>query len=398
MRILVVIAHYFGQKAPGSPGPLIGSEIEPLSRIAGLNECIVALHRNFGRTSRTVGKVDLSNAAALRDRVIDIVIVTKSGNSLLAYIGIGPDHYRVEQVDDGLRIPFHAQGVIRAARGRYDFYCVIEDDLVIRDPDFFAKLAWFQEHFGPKALLAPVRYEMSASGTLARVVIDPQLNEVQRGPFRRPGQRAEIGAQWRGQTQQFALPANPHAASYFLTGAQLDCWLAQPSFLDGDTSWIGPLESAMTLSVGKVFDIYKPTAPDPFFLSIEHYGARLAIKSADSGQVYGDPPLLEIARSVVRAATANGGANGREDLAGLQQFVGLTAARKGERGRPPGLAKQVAELRARLRQIDKERAALRQRLAGMERSNSWRLTGPLRWLKTKSSVFRKGSVEGPQSP
>ena len=53
---------------------------------------------------------------------------------------------------------FECQAVLRDAIGRYDYYCFLEDDTVIRDPCFFAKLSWFTDQYGDEALLQPNRY------------------------------------------------------------------------------------------------------------------------------------------------------------------------------------------------------------------------------------------------
>ena len=108
-------------------------------------------------------------------------------------------------------------------------------------------------------------YELPATGSLAKVVVDPELPESCYAPFRRAGQREELEGVWNGRPQIFCLPSNPHAASFFLTREQMGYWIRQPTFGDSDASWIGPLESAATFSVGRVFDIYKPLRSDPGF-------------------------------------------------------------------------------------------------------------------------------------
>src|SRR5208282_2743580 len=121
-----------------------------------------------------------------------------------------------------------------------------------------------------------------------------------------------------GRSQIFHLPSNPHAGSFFLTQEQMAYWVKQPSFDDRDTSFAGPLESALTLSVGKVFDIYKSARPDPFFLEIHHFGVRYAAQATPPGLRRGEPPLLAIAQNALRAAidlnreeTSAAAANGR---------------------------------------------------------------------------------------
>lgn len=301
MRLLAVIAHYFGPRDPHSNHAVLGSYLEPLGRIAALNEAIVCLHRNFGphRNALDGGAIATPDAA----NTIDIVIVTMRDRNILSDLGLAAETYSVHYVDGApSRIPFHAQRLMKQRAEDYDFYCFMEDDLAIHDPEFFAKLAWFQAQFGPRALLAPTRVETAFTGTPAKIVIDPELGAEHTAPFRRPGQRAEIAAQWHGVKRGFALPSNPHAGAFFLTRAQLALWIAAPSFDDGDASWIGPLESAATLSVGKVFDIYKATTPDPFFLEIHHYGTAYAARHPPQGRRYGEPPLLAIAQSALRAA------------------------------------------------------------------------------------------------
>jgi archaellum component FlaC len=178
----------------------------------------------------------------------------------------------------------------------------MEDDLIIHDPAFFDKLNWFQQNFGYTSLLMPVRCEVPATGTPAKVIVDFDMEEWGYKAFRRPGQRDEIEGVWNGQRQLFSLPKNPHAGSFFLTAEQMDYWTKQPTYGDHDASWMGPIESAGTLSVGRVFDLYKPLRPDPFFLELQHFGVRYASRLPPEGRRYGDPPLLAIAQNAIRAA------------------------------------------------------------------------------------------------
>lgn len=326
MRLLVVISHYFGPRDPQSNHAVLGSYIEPLGRIAALNEAIVCLHRNFGphRNALDGGAIATPGAAPA---TIDIVIVAMRDRNVLSDLGIAPGTYSVHYVDGApSRIPFHARRLMKQRAADYHFYCFMEDDLAIHDPEFFAKLLWFQAQFGPRALLAPTRVETAFTGTPAKIVIDPELGTQHTAPFRRPGQRAEIAAQWHGAERGFALPTNPHAAAFFLTPAQLALWIADPSFDDDDASWIGPLESAATLGIGKVFDIYKATTPDPFFLEIHHYGTAYAARHPPQGRRYGEPPLLAIAQNAMRAVMEGGPGGGTADgiaaLIAKQQSAG----------------------------------------------------------------------------
>lgn len=296
MRIFVVIPHYVGPADMPDDHAATGSAGDPLPRIAALNETIVCLHRNFGPFRATFEGRDID----VRDNKLDIVIATACDCNVLDRIGLDRSLYDVEYIDDlPQHIPLYAQRLMRARAGAYDFYCYVEDDLAIHDPDFFAKLNWFQENFGKSVLLAPTRVETSFAGTPAKVIVDPELSPEFSAPFRRKGQKPCLEGEWNGRRWIFALPNNPHAASFFLTREQLDYWIAQPTFDDRETSWIGAIESAATLSIGRVFDIYKSIVPDRFFLEIHHAGTAFASRYAPPGRVYGDPPVIEIARQAL---------------------------------------------------------------------------------------------------
>jgi hypothetical protein len=307
MRLLVVIPHYFGPSHPDNNLPAIGSYIEPLGRIAALNETVVALHRHFGPDRHFYDGTPIPADAHGPERRLDIVIVAIRGYELVDELGFAPGTVEVDYVDcKPPWIAFEAQRVFRERLGRYDFYCFMEDDLVIHDPAFFDKLAWFQGSFGPKTLLMPVRCEIPATGNPAKVIIDLDLAAEWYLPFRRPGQAEELEGAWNGRAQVFELPKNPHSGSFFLAAEQMDRWVRQPSYDDRDASWTGPFESAGTLSVGKVFDLYKPVRPDPFFLEIQHFGVRYSAQSPLEGRRYGEPPLLAIAQNALRAALGHG--------------------------------------------------------------------------------------------
>jgi len=54
----------------------------------------------------------------------------------------------------------------------------------------------------------------------------------------------------------------------------LDKWVDGPYFLDGDTSYMSPLDSAVTLSVMKTFRVYKPVLDQAWFLEVLHASPR----------------------------------------------------------------------------------------------------------------------------
>lgn len=303
MRLFVVIPHYFGPSDSANSSAVSGAYLEPLSRIAALNECIVSLHRNFGPYRSRIDGTECEPPAGGAHNVIDIVILAMHDRHVLPQLGLDPGVYSVVYVEGRpTQIPFHAHQLMRERSGQYDFYCLLEHDVAIHDPAFFEKLAWFQQNFGPRALLMPTRVETASTGTPGKVIADPVLGLAGYAPFRREGQLAELKGVWNGHECRFELPTNPHSACHCLTREQLAYWVTQPSFDDRDASWIGPVESAVTLSVGKVFDIYKCIGPDPFFLEVHHFGTQFASINPPKGRRHGEPPLLAIAQNAMRAA------------------------------------------------------------------------------------------------
>jgi hypothetical protein len=283
MRVLVAIAHYFNHSSGASPLP----------KAAALNAQIVGLHRYFGERRGSMNPDDpqgTSNSAC----TLDIVVLTQRDANLLEWIQIDPTAYSVEYFDgDSLMLPHEAQRIMRDRVGAYDIYAYMEDDLIVDDPAFFAKVAWFAGEFGPRAMLMPIRYEMASTGIPAKLSLSSRLSSKATVSFRR--REPVLKGRWNGVEQVFRLPNNPHAGCYVLTDDQLRLWIAEPSFYDRDTSWAGPVESAGTYAPGRVFGLYMPAEPDPWFLQIEHFGAQLATRMRQGGAAFGRPLLLLLA-------------------------------------------------------------------------------------------------------
>ncbi|MGH7140045.1 MAG: hypothetical protein ACREHD_30260, partial [Pirellulales bacterium] len=180
-------------------------------------------------------------------------------------------HHHVCRCEPKL-LGFECQQVLRDALDRYDYYCYLEDDLVLHDPLFFLKLAWFNIHAGMERLLQPNRYETPGMVVGRKLYVDgdlrPQVSD------RLLEQRLLPELRWNVLAAEivFRGALNPHAGCFFVTAAQMCHWAAQPWFCDRDTSFIGPLESAATLGILRTFQIYKPALEDAAFLEIQHYG------------------------------------------------------------------------------------------------------------------------------
>lgn len=173
---------------------------------------------------------------------------------------------------DPLLLGFECHSVLRDRWGNYDYYGFLEDDLVLQDPWFFEKLRWFNSCLGPDKLLQPNRFERGRDPRNLKVYVDGDLKPELTAHLGPKEAEPVLRSSVMGVSAQFQRPLNPHSGCFFLNHEQLQRWIHQPYFLDRDTSFVGPLESAATLGVARCFAIYKPANANAGFLEIEHHG------------------------------------------------------------------------------------------------------------------------------
>jgi hypothetical protein len=167
---------------------------------------------------------------------------------------------------------YECQAVLRDRWGNYDYYCYLEDDLILYDPWLFAKLAWFSSQAGMEALLLPNRFERGTGELVNKAYIDGDLAPGVTARFQDVSEIPDFRGTALGVPLIFKRPLNPHSGCYFLTAEQMARWTRQPDFLDRSSSFVGPLESAATLGIMRAFRIYKPSRENASFLEIEHFG------------------------------------------------------------------------------------------------------------------------------
>lgn len=282
MKILVTIPHFFDSSIKSG----YGSTTSPsAARLTSLNACLRGLQESVGprqasllymhepvegRGNGRLVKVNSFSAVSL-----DIAICTTGASHLIGNdLPPGETFHHVPTGVQPMLLGFACHQVLKQNQGKYDYYCYLEDDLFLSDPLFFVKLKWFAETFGSEALLQPHRFETSEGEPVKKLYID--------GPV-----KADFTAQWQdisiqktvtadalGHTFTFERTPNPHAGCFFLNGTQMEIWANSPHFLDGDTSFAGPLESAASLGIMKTFRIYKPAAASAGFLEIHHLANR----------------------------------------------------------------------------------------------------------------------------
>jgi hypothetical protein len=277
MRILVAIPHFFDasgevRRAP-EHGALAG---QPGPRIEALSACVSALHQLFGgpQVIIDIARREAKDAnAQLATAKLDVIVCTTRGQHLLSRLPLDRDALRHHPTDvEPPLLGFECHAALYERLGDYDYYCYLEDDLIIRDPWFFAKQGWFQRQVGPAAVLLPNRYEVARGGVAWKAYLDGDLPAEVTARFQNIAEAPELKGSCLGLEVTFRRPSNPHSGCFFLTDEQMRAWGRSRDFLDRDTRFIGPLESAATLGLMRAFRIYKPAPEVACFLEIEHAG------------------------------------------------------------------------------------------------------------------------------
>jgi hypothetical protein len=279
VKILVTIPHYHnpaGTGAYGSTGPESARRAEALSMaIAGLHQSLgprqaflYCLHEHIpGRGNARLARVNSDSSA----EALDIAVCTLGDRHVLDKLSVprGFFHHQPVQADP-MHIGFACHQVLKAHLGKYDFYCYLEDDLVLADPLFLSKLRWFAQSFGNEALLQPHRFELSVAEPIHKLYIDGPVKPDFTAQWQDVEDQRELHSEFLGGSLAFERWPNPHSGCFFLNAGQMEKWVASPNFLDGDCSFAGPLESAASLGIMKTFRVYKPAFANAGFLEIRH--------------------------------------------------------------------------------------------------------------------------------
>jgi hypothetical protein len=274
VKILFTIPHYFeaggkGARNYGSTGRT------PETRVAALSLTISALWQAFGPRQFSLNHASRKGLPAngqFRNQIA-VCVCTAGSRHLLGRVEHLKDRFtHVPTQAEAPLLGYECHRVLKDNLGRFDYYCYLEDDLVLRDPMFFQKLAWFNALADEGSLLLPNRYEYSVTGGIHKVYIDGEMRPRASKDFQDPTENTILTGKALGMPVRMARTWNPHSGSFFLTEKQMTHWTAQSYFLDRSTAFIGPPESAATLGIMRAFKIYKPALPNAGFLEIEHCG------------------------------------------------------------------------------------------------------------------------------
>lgn len=253
-----------------------------------MRELILAFSR-LGRHQLHLHLADQAAYAANLDQrhSIDLHLVTDPAHHVLQNLD-EPCRRRLQHVvtdpADPLTLGFEAQRHLASQLDQgYDLYAYFEDDLIVRDPLFFHKIKRFVDLYGKQNVLLPQRFELlPIPAHIDKLYIDGTLSDVYLKHL--------IPEQPRPLEIECSIldsiilesPSNPHAGCFVLTHAQLSHWVQQPWWLDGDCSFVSPLESAATLGLLKTFNLYKPAFANAGWLEVQHWGTSFLGLMADA--------------------------------------------------------------------------------------------------------------------
>lgn len=272
MKILITIPHYYNATNDGHGS----GRKSPTPRIKALSACLFNLHSLFSTSQRMINIIDKTaiNVNQKSSHEIDIVICTANQKHILEHLNV-PDYFYTQQnstLENPKFLGFECQKVLKENLGKYDYYCFMEDDLIINDSLFFQKLNWFNKGTEFVNLLQPNRYEVSPKGEVLKSYVDGDINPRATQNYQNATEFSHMHTNFLGQNVVFQRPLNPHSGCFFLTQQQMEYWANQPYFLDMDASFISPLESSASLGIMKTFKVYKPAIQNANFLEIQHYG------------------------------------------------------------------------------------------------------------------------------
>ncbi|HKI35793.1 MAG TPA: hypothetical protein VKA46_28315 [Gemmataceae bacterium] len=276
MRILFAIPHYVrpageGRYAERHHGAL---DTGPEPRVAALAACLTGLHQLFQPAHSTIdhGRRLAHVVAAAVPHQVEVVLCTTRGHHVLDRLPVGSRYYT--HTDTGAApelLGFACHDVLRDRLGQYDYYGYLEDDLVLHDPAFFVKLAWFNAAAGDDKLLQPNRFEAGLNYLVPKVYVDGELSPQCTAPFQNVNDAPPQTLEVLGRPVVFERTLNPHSGCFFLNARQMAQWARQPHFADRQSRFIGPLETAASLGIMRTFKVYKPALANADFLEVQHH-------------------------------------------------------------------------------------------------------------------------------
>jgi hypothetical protein len=274
--VRVGIPHFFREDG-GGPGNGSRRPGARQSRALALARCLAGLQR-LSRGGRDavlhIGDRAIDHLAPEEEPLpplrLEIVICTDGQHQLEEVLGeVRGGTVRTETLrpDDPVLLPLACRDLLIHSDPIADLTLYLEDDLVIDDAEYVDKQLWFLHQSEHRLCLMPHRLERLDQHGFGRLLVDGPLQEGFIRQFCEPRTDVARGV-YRGQGPlSFDISANPHASTFALSRPQVEHLRRQTLPRSG---FVGPIETASTLTVLQFFPVLKPSLRHRSFLTIEH--------------------------------------------------------------------------------------------------------------------------------
>ncbi len=305
LQVRVVMPHYFRERPEGN-GYGSSRRGQRLARGLALGRALsglIALQRSERDLVLNIDRrwLDPTPPAQMAGRMLpplrlELNVFTHDGQALEEILALFGGQLRLHAVEleDPRTLALAARDFLIQADPPADLNLYLEDDLVINDPLFLDKQLWFLERCSHQAVLMPHRQETIPGRDGKRLLVDGPLRDAFIGRFTRPQPAIARGRFWTGEEVSFDRTANPHSGLFCLSRPQLERLRATTLPTEG---FIGPLETAATLTVLRHFSVMKPSLADRHFLRVEHghpsftsYASQWSIADTESVREAGTAP------------------------------------------------------------------------------------------------------------
>ena len=280
LRLRVAIPHFFREGASDSSGGYgSGRRGNRLPRSLALARClgsVLGLNRSqhdwiLNIAERQLELTPASALAGLPALLVELHLFVCGQHWLQEVVELFAPrlHLHCQELADPMQLPLVAVRQLLDMASPADLNLYLEDDLVIQDPRYADKLAWFHQRTEHRFVLMPHRREQTVANAPQRLFVD--------GPIKPEGQAEPVWASeeklmasgrfWDGQELGFVQASNPHSGSFCLSAPQLEQLRSAPW---PPPPFVGPLETAATGTVLGHFPVLKPSWACRDFLTLEH--------------------------------------------------------------------------------------------------------------------------------
>ena len=280
LRLRVVIPHFFREGAnEGTEGYGSGRLGNYLPRSLALARClgsVLALNRAprdwiLNIAERQLELTPVSCLAGLPEVNVELNLFVTGEHWLQEVVELYAPRLQLHRLslEDPRQLPLTAVRQLLDMSTTADLSIYLEDDLVIQDPRYADKLAWFHERTDHRFVLMPHRREPTEANAPQQLYVDGPIKPKGQSDCVWAGEEVEVatGRFWDGQEVKFSEASNPHSGSFCISAPQLEHIRQAPW---PPANFVGPLETAATGTLLGHFPVLKPSWSCRDFLALEH--------------------------------------------------------------------------------------------------------------------------------